>query len=256
MMSKLPAYAIVGATGGIGNELCHRLAARGPCRMLLAARDGARLGQLAAELQVEHPKSAPDVLCMALDATRAGEVDEAFGHAAAEFGGFDGVANLCGSILLKPAHMTSEQEFAEAVAANVTTAFNVLRASVKPMSEHGGSVVLMSSVAASIGLANHEAIAAAKGAVNGLVISAAATYAPRNIRVNAVAPGLVRTPLTAKITGNEIALKASTAMHPLGRIGEPGDVAAVVAWLLDPATTWVTGQVIGVDGGLSSARAK
>jgi 3-oxoacyl-[acyl-carrier protein] reductase len=255
-MSDTPAYVIVGATGGIGFELCHRLAARGPCRLMLAARDGARLGQLAAELQVDHPKAAPDVMCLALDATRSGEVEEAFGQAGTEFGRLDGVVNLCGSILLKPAHMTSDQEFADTLAINLTTAFNVLRAAVKPMSEHGGAVVLMSSVAASIGLANHEAIAAAKAGVNGLVISAAATYAPRNIRVNAVAPGLVRTPLSSKITANELALKASTAMQPLGRVGEPGDVAAVVAWLLDPATTWVTGQVIGVDGGLSTVRAK
>ena len=120
----------------------------------------------------------------------------------------------------------------------------------------GGSVVLMSTVATRVGLANHEAIAAAKSGINGLVISAAATYANRNLRVNAVAPGLVRTPLSVKITGNELALKASTAMHPLGRIGDPADVAAAVAWLLDPATNWVTGQIIGVDGGLSTVRAK
>jgi NAD(P)-dependent dehydrogenase (short-subunit alcohol dehydrogenase family) len=74
--------------------------------------------------------------------------------------------------------------------------------------------------------------------------------------VNAVAPGLVRTPLAAKITGNELALKASRAMHALGRVGEPDDVAACVAWLLDPATTWVTGQIIGIDGGLGRVKAK
>ena len=105
-------------------------------------------------------------------------------------------------------------------------------------------------------MANHEAIAAAKGGINGLVISAAASYAPRGLRVNAVAPGLVRTPLAERLTSSEATLKASTALHPLGRIGEPGDVGAVLAWLLDPATTWVTGQVISIDGGLSSVRAK
>lgn len=163
--------------------------------------------------------------------------------------------NLCGSILLKPAHSTTDQEFADTIAVNLVTAFNVLRAAARAMTA-GGSVVLMSSVAARVGLANHEAVAAAKAGVSGLVLAAAATYAPRNLRVNAVAPGLVRTPLAARITGNELALKASTAMHPLGRIGEPGDVAAAVAWLLDPRTTWVTGQVIGVDGGLSTVRGK
>jgi 3-oxoacyl-[acyl-carrier protein] reductase len=147
------------------------------------------------------------------------------------------------------------QEFADTLAANVTTAFNVLRSAVKVMAD-GGSVVLMSSVASKFGLPNHEAIAAAKGAVNGLVLAAAATYAPRKIRVNAVAPALVRTPLSVKITSNELALKASTAMHPLGRIGEPADVAAVVVWLLGGESSWVTGQVFGVDGGMSAVKGK
>jgi len=74
--------------------------------------------------------------------------------------------------------------------------------------------------------------------------------------VNAIAPGLVRTPLAARITGNEAALKASTAMHPLGRIGEPDDVATPLAWLLDPKTTWVTGQILNIDGGMATVRAK
>ena len=103
-------------------------------------------------------------------------------------------------------------------------------------------------------MANHEAIAAAKSGVMGLALSAAATYAPRNLRVNCVAPGLVDTPLAARITSNEAALKASTALHALGRIGRPEDVASGIAWLLDPANDWVTGQVLGIDGGLGTLR--
>jgi 3-oxoacyl-[acyl-carrier protein] reductase len=122
------------------------------------------------------------------------------------------------------------------------------------MMQAGGSIVLSSSAAARVGLANHEAIAAAKAGVIGLMLSAAASYAPRGIRVNCVAPGLVRTPLTARTTANEASLAASTGMHALGRIGEPEDVAAAIAWLLDPAQGWVTGQVIGVDGGLATVR--
>jgi NAD(P)-dependent dehydrogenase (short-subunit alcohol dehydrogenase family) len=118
------------------------------------------------------------------------------------------------------------------------------------MRSFGGSVVLMSSAAARIGLANHEAIAAAKAGIIGLTLSAAATYAAQGIRVNAVAPGLIDTPMTKRITSNETSLSASVAMHPLGRIGTPDEVAATIEWLLRPESSWITGQVIGVDGGL------
>jgi 3-oxoacyl-[acyl-carrier protein] reductase len=242
-----PTYVIVGATGGIGGEVCRRLAGRG-ANLFLAARDADRLSALAAELASARFRPT--------DATVSAEVDAAFAAAAEAFGRIDGAACLVGSILLKPAHLTTDAELADTVAVNLNTAFFTLRAAAKAMMTTGGSVVLASTVAARIGLTNHEAIAAAKGAVNGLVLSAASTYAPRNIRVNAVAPGLVRTPLAAKITSNELALKASTAMHPLGRVGEPADVAAVIDLLLDPANAWITGQIIGIDGGLGSVRAK
>jgi len=85
-------------------------------------------------------------------------------------------------------------------------------------------------------------------------LSAAASYAARGIRVNCVAPGLVRTPLTARLTNNESSLKSSLAMHALGRLGEPGDVVRAIAWLLSPEQSWVTGQVLGIDGGLASVR--
>jgi NAD(P)-dependent dehydrogenase (short-subunit alcohol dehydrogenase family) len=160
-----------------------------------------------------------------------------------------------GSLLLKPAHITSSEEWGETVALNLTSAFAAVRAAGRSMRE-GGSVVLMSSAAARVGLPNHEAIAAAKAGVIGLTLSAAATYAPKGIRVNALAPGLVRTPLTARITDSEPALKASTALHALGRVGEPDEVAGAIEWLLDPAQSWITGQVLGVDGGLATVRAR
>jgi 3-oxoacyl-[acyl-carrier protein] reductase len=164
------------------------------------------------------------------------------------------VANCVGSLLLKPAHLTSETDFAETVAANLTSAFAAVRAGARAMTKTGGSIVLVSSVAARVGLPNHDAIAAAKAGIIGLTLSAAATYARQRIRVNCVAPGLVRTPLTKRFTESEVALKASVNMHPLGRIGEPSDVASAMAWLLDAEQSWVTGQVIGIDGGLGSLR--
>ncbi len=95
-----------------------------------------------------------------------------------------------------------------------------------------------------------------KGGVIGLTMSAAATYGPPNIRVNCVAPGLVATPLTSRITQNEASLKASQGMHVFGRIGTPDDVASALAFLLDPANSWITGQVLGGDGGLATARSR
>jgi len=163
-----------------------------------------------------------------------------------------GAACLVGSIVLKPAHSTSPEELHEVMQQNLVPAFNLVRAAAPALGRlGGGAIVLMSSAAAQIGLPNHEAIGAAKAAVEGLARAAAATYAPRGVRVNTVAPGLVRTPLAARITENPAALSASEAMHPLGRIGEPDEVARALAWLLGPDATWVTGQTIGVDGGLA-----
>jgi NAD(P)-dependent dehydrogenase (short-subunit alcohol dehydrogenase family) len=236
---------ILGAAGGIGSALARRLASAGT-RLVLAGRDAARLEALAAET---------GGMPAAADATKPSEVEAAAAKAVEVFGRLDGLANCAGSILLKPAHLTSEEEWDAVMAANLKSAYAAVRAAARAMTA-GGSVVLVSSAAARLGLANHEAIAAAKAGVIGLTLSAAATYAPKGVRVNAVAPGLVRTPMTARITGNEAALKASTALHALGRVGEPDDVASAIAWLLDPAQSWVTGQVIGVDGGLATLRSR
>ena len=141
--------------------------------------------------------------------------------------------------------------------ANLATAFNIVRAGTRLMMRQsgGGSIVLCSSVAARRGLINHEAIAAAKAGVEGLALAAAASYAKFSVRVNCVAPGLTRTDLTRSLTQNETVAKMSAALHPLGRIGEAKEVASAICWLLDPEQAWVTGQVIGVDGGLGSVQA-
>ena len=151
---------------------------------------------------------------------------------------------------LKPAHMTTDDEFRNIVETNLFTSFATIRVGAKLLRERGGSIVLFASAAAEIGIANHEAIAAAKAGVIGLARSAAATYASSNIRVNVVSPGLIRTELTRRIWENSASATASAQMHALGRIGEPEHAASLVDWLLNPENDWMTGQVIGIDGGL------
>lgn len=237
-------YVILGAYGGIGSELSRQLTAL-RARLVLGGRDQDRLQTLASELGA-HPYW--------LDATRFDEVESCVAEAVKVHGQVDGIVNCVGSVFLKQAHMTGEEAFTETVATNLGSAFATVRAGAKVMRKQGGAILLMSSAAARVGLANHEAIAAAKAGVNGLVRSAAATYARYGIRVNAVAPGLVRTPATEKITANETSERVSIAMHPAGRLGRPEDIVRAIVWLLTPGNDWVTGQVINVDGGLATVR--
>ena len=237
------AFVILGAAGGLGAPIARALAADGAA-LVLAGRTLDRLQPLADEL---------GATAQTVEASDFAAVEALLAGARERHGRVAGVVNAVGSILLKPAHLTSEAELTETLRLNLQTAFAVVRAAGRVMTD-GGSVLLFSSAAAEAGLPNHEAIAAAKGAVAGLVRSAAATYAPRKLRVNALAPGLVATPLAARITGNPASLAASVAMHPAGRIGAPEDLVAPARWLLDPASDWITGQVIRVDGGMATLR--
>jgi NAD(P)-dependent dehydrogenase (short-subunit alcohol dehydrogenase family) len=180
---------------------------------------------------------------------------DAVEHVFESVGPIDGVVNCAGSLLLRPAHLTTAGQFDEVIVASLKTAFAVVRAAGKYM-RGGGSVVLVSSAAAMAGYANHEAIASAKAGIIGLVRSAAATYASQNLRFNAVAPGLIETPLTQQLTTNPAARKISEAMHALGRIGSPEDIARAICFLLDTRNSFITGQVIAVDGGLSMVHPK
>ena len=236
---------VIGAAGGIGRSLAMQLAADG-CSLVLAGRNRGPLTDLASTLG-DAVRDVAEVDAQDFDA-----VNSLFG----EHPDANGAVNLAGSIILKPAHSTSSDDFDATIAQNLRTAFAVTRAAGRAMRKSGGSVVLVSTCAAQIGLPNHEAISAAKAGVEGLVRSAAATYATAGLRFNAVAPGLTRTPLADPITRNEASRKASEAMHPLGRLGDPEEVARVIAFLLSPQNTWITGQVIGVDGGMARVKGR
>jgi NAD(P)-dependent dehydrogenase (short-subunit alcohol dehydrogenase family) len=191
-----------------------------------------------------------------VDLTDFAATEAVFGEAVEGLGTLDGVVSCAGSVLLRAAHLTSLEQYSAVIASSLTSAFATVRAAGKHMSKTGGSVVLISSAAALGGFANHEAIAAAKAGVVGLTLSAAATYAHHNLRFNAVAPGLTETPATASITGNPGARRVSEAMHALRRLGDPKDVARAIVFLLDPANSWITGQILAVDGGLSRIHPK
>lgn len=241
-MSKSPAAIVFGATGAVGSSLVRRLAASGRA-VVAGVRDLQKAEPLAQETGCHVVRvDAEDVA--SIDACVTGAIDM--------FGAIDGIANCIGSVLLKPAHLTSDDEWNRTLTVNLTSSFAIVRAAGKAMRQSGGSIVLCSSAAAQIGLANHEAIAAAKAGIIGLTLSAAATYGGRGIRVNCVAPGLVKSEMTRKLWQSEEAAATSAQMHVLGRLGEPDDVAAAIEFLLSPSNNWITGQTIGVDGGLGA----
>lgn len=237
----MPAVAVLGASGTIGGAVARKLVQSGR-RVLLIGRNAAKLAPLGAEL---------DCPTAVVDFQSSQPLEMALAEHSESLGGLCGLVNGIGSLLLKPAHATSDEEFRLTIETNLFTSFALVKAGGRLLREHGGSIVLFSSAAADIGIQNHEAIAAAKAGIVGLARSAAATYAPNNVRVNVVSPGLVRTELTRRIWDNSAAAGASRELHALGRFGEPEQIASLVAWLLDPANDWITGQVIGLDGGLS-----
>ncbi|MGD2082906.1 MAG: SDR family oxidoreductase [Chromatiales bacterium] len=227
-------YAVVGGTSGIGQELVRRLAAAGAGAVVLSRRPPDR-------------PAAGGVAHLVWDATGSEPPTDLPDR-------LDGLAYCPGSIRLKPFQRTTDDDFREDLEVNLMGAVRAIRGCLPALRKGTDpSIVLLSTVAARTGMAFHASIASAKGAVEGLTRALAAELAPR-IRVNAVAPSLTDTPLASGLLGTEDKRKASAERHPLGRVGEPDDVAEAMLYLLSPASRWVTGQVLAVDGGLSSVR--
>ncbi|MGF1448549.1 MAG: SDR family NAD(P)-dependent oxidoreductase [Opitutales bacterium] len=240
--TKSARILIGGITGGIGQALAQQLLEQGHS-VSGFARDASKLQAFATDF--------PKAQVYEVDAHDAAAVQGVV-DAVTEDGPLDGYAHAIGSILIKPLAALKPEEFEDTLSLNLGTAFKALKAVVPALQKSKGSAVFFSTVAARTGLANHEAIAAAKAGVEGMVRSAAASLALRGVRINAVAPGMTDTPLAAPLLQSDSTRKASEAMHPLGRIGRPEEIASLAAWLLSAHAGWVTGQIMSVDGGLST----
>jgi NAD(P)-dependent dehydrogenase (short-subunit alcohol dehydrogenase family) len=166
-----------------------------------------------------------------------------------------GLVYSVGSINLKPFNRLTEDDFLNDYRLNVLGAVKTIQQALKPLKSAGAaSVVLISSVAARTGMGFHASIASAKNAVEGLALSLAAELAPQKIRVNVVAPSLTDTPLAGTLLNTPEKKEASAKRHPLGAYGEPEDISAMIGFLLADESTWMTGQVIGIDGGMGKIK--
>lgn len=160
-----------------------------------------------------------------------------------------------GTINLKPFTRLNRSDFEKDLSINVLGAIEVIQANVKKLRKsEQSSVVLFSTVAVQTGMSFHTSVATAKGAVEGLVRSLAAEYSNSGIRFNCIAPSLVQTPLASALTSSEDKIEASGKRHPLGRIGTADDLANAATYLLSEKSSWITGQIFHVDGGMSNLK--
>lgn len=227
-------YLIIGASSGIGEAIAQRLFDEG-AELYLASRSQPQLNQ------------SERVHVQQIDVTNDFELDLP-DH-------LDGLVYCPGTILLKPFHRISEEEYLHDFKVNHLGAVKVLKQALKPLKNCNdvASVVLFSTVAVQTGLSFHASVASSKGAIEGLTRALASELAPR-IRVNAVAPSLTKTPLAKNLLSTDEKKSANASRHPLKKIGEAKDMANAACFLLSDQSSWVSGQVLKIDGGLSVLR--
>lgn len=166
-----------------------------------------------------------------------------------------GLVYAVGSINLKPFSRYTEEDFIRDYRLNVIGAARIIQLAYRSLRNSGSSsIVLLSSVAAKTGMPYHASISASKAGVEGLALSLAAEFASQNIRVNVIAPSLTDTPLAGNLLNTPEKLEASAKRHPLGRIGKPEDIASAIAFLLSENSSWMSGQIIGIDGGMGNLK--
>lgn len=236
-------YIIMGAHGGIGWRLTEILADSGKT-VLATARDKSSIDNLA---------GYDTVSTAALDVTANDSIEAAL--ASVKDTEIAGLAYCIGSIDLKPFKAAKDEHYLAAYELNVLGAMRALRIAEAGLKKASGSVVLFSSIAVQQGFTNHAIISSAKGAVEGVTKALAAEWAPK-VRVNCIAPSLSDTPLAKPLTSSEKMAEAIANMHPIPRLGTVDDSAEAAAFLLSDKASWMTGQILHVDGGRSTIRNK
>ena len=229
-------YVIFGATGSIGSSLAEQLKNSGN-NIHLVGRNESELSSISEKLGCSH--TVADVL-----------EDGFIEKVKSDISDIKGLAYCVGSIDLKPLRMVKEQDFQKCMKLNLYSAVEAIKGFQESLKKNKGSIVLFSTVAAQRGFANHAIIASTKAAVEGLTVSLAAEFAP-NIRVNCVAPSLTKSKIAEPMLKNTAIAEGIAKAHPLKRLGEGKDSAALAKFLLTEDSSWVTGQIIAVDGGRS-----
>ncbi|GGO94746.1 SDR family NAD(P)-dependent oxidoreductase [Wenjunlia tyrosinilytica] len=242
---KDKAIVVTGASSGIGAQIAKTMAAAG-ARVLLVARDAGRLAACAEDITAAGGECE---VCQA-DVTAPDAAEHVVAAALRVFGRIDCLVNNAGVFTMKPFTETGTDELDAQYATNVRAPYALTRAAVPHMGR-GSTVVFVGSNLAQLGLAGTAAYSASKGAVESMARALAVELSERGIRVNTVAPGIIRTPMTSYLD-DPSALAAETRRTPAGRVGAPQDVAAAVLYLSSQASGFMVGSVLTVDGGISA----
>jgi 3-oxoacyl-[acyl-carrier protein] reductase len=234
---------VTGASRGIGREIARRLAAEG-ATVYAGARDAAKLAEVVGEIASAGGKAQ----AVALDVADRASVEAAIKSIVEAAGRLDVLVNNAGITRDNLMLRMKAEEWDQVLATNLTGTFLCTQAVLKPMiRQRAGRIVNVTSVVGLTGNAGQANYAASKAGIVGLTKSVAREVASRAITVNAVAPGFIETDMTGAMTDK--AKEAITGSIPLGRVGQPADVAAAVAFLASDEAAYITGQVLGVDGG-------
>src|SRR5210317_278071 len=229
-------YLIFGATGSVGSSLAEQLKNSGN-DVHLVARNESEVKAIAEKLGCSY--TVVDVLENGFIEKVKSEVNE-----------IKGIAYCVGSIDLKPLRMVTEADMNKCMKLNLYSAIEAIKGFQESLKKNKGSVVLFSTVAAQRGFTNHTIIASAKAAVEGLTVTLAAEFAP-HIRVNCIAPSLSKSKIAEPMLKNPAIAEGIAKAHPLKRLGEGKDSAALAKFLITEESSWITGQIIAVDGGRS-----